>query len=168
MDSSRKIQGCEPTFQANWLKAKTAVAPGSRCGSRAAGPVGSQTTIPVEVVEPRPQRRRGSALCPAAQPCSVPGLDLKLRAAQDLGQALRGDRSLSPGQALAPTWSPGTGHRLLPSLLLHLWCSLKGLRLISRNKDQILKQHGSEKSCWTQHPFPPSQRFPGEVPSDSV
>ena len=110
----------------------------------------------------------GSALCPATQPCSVPGLDLKLRAAQDLGQALRGDRSLSPSQAPTPTWSPGTGHRLLPSLLLCLWCSLKGLRLISRNKDQILKQHGSEKSCWTQHPFPPTQRFSGEVLSESV
>ena len=106
---------------------------------------------------------------PPAQPSSVPGLDLKLRAAQDLGQALRGDRSLSPGQALTPTWAPGTGHRLLPHLLLCLWCNLEGLRLISRDKDQVLKEHRrSEKSYWTEYPSPPTQRFPGEVPSESV
>ena len=63
----------------------TAVPPGSWCGSGAAGPVGSQTAMLAEVVEPRLRLGRGSAFCPAAQPSSVPGLDWRPRVAPALG-----------------------------------------------------------------------------------
>lgn len=52
-----------PSRPTGW-RPKTAVAPGSRSGKRAAGPVGSQTTIPVEAVEPRPQHGRGLCALP--------------------------------------------------------------------------------------------------------
>ena len=103
----------------------TAAPPGSWCGS---GPLGQL------VLRPRCRRRwfslgrdsgGGSALCPAAQPSSVTGLDPRPRAAQALGQALQGDRYLSPSQALTPTWAPGTRTQALALTPAVSWRSSK-------------------------------------------
>ena len=93
----------------------TAAPPGSRCGSGAAGPVGSQTAMLAGGGGAlATTRERALEFCPAAQPSSV--------------QVLRVASSLFSGRPQLQPGPLGLRPRLLPRLPLRLWCNLRGIK----------------------------------------
>ena len=161
MGSSRS-RDASPPFSPPVRRPGTAAPPGSWCGSGAAGPVGSQTAM---------LAGGGGASAATYRPAKLgSSLDQRPRAAPAPGHALREASSLSPGQAPASTQAPGTWTQALaPPPAPALVQPSRDSGSFPGRKGHVLKQHRrSERSCWTEHSSPPTQRFPGELLSESV